>query len=462
MRALRSRFDRAAAAAASLSSRRFGLLVASSLVATSAVIAAAMTGTNGLGPLAGLIDRSLAADRTSAPSTPAAPERATAPSGPAGPAEPAPAPSPPAPLRAPEAIPASEPEAPAPPPESPLPEAGPIQHVFVISLSSPGYEAAFGSTPQMPYLASTLRPKGVLLSGYSLLGEAALANSIAAVSGQPPNPDTSADCPTYTEFPSSAKANASGVVAGNGCVYPVETLTLADQLGSARLSWRAYIGGMADETGKPANCAHPEPDTAEAPAPGAYSSRLNPFVHFHSLLDLGDCASNDVPLTGLDKDLRKVTTTPSYSYISPDPCAAGIAGQCEPGATEGAAAADAFLAELTPKILASPAYKQDGLLIVTFGGVTPVSAQPATSAEPASAAPAESTPTAPEATSELKVGTLLISRFVTPGSTDAAAYNPYSLLRSTEDLFGLSHLARASGAKVKSFAPAPLGESGGD
>jgi hypothetical protein len=51
----------------------------------------------------------------------------------------------------------------------------------------------------------------------------------------------------------------------------------------------------------------------------------------------------------------------------------------------------------------------------------------------------------------LKAGTLLVSQFVSPGSTDAVAYDPYSMLRSTEDLFGLSPLANAGGKKVHSF-----------
>ena len=56
---------RAMAAAATLTGKRFGLLVASSLVATSAIVAAAMTSSHGSGPLAALLGRSLAADRTS-------------------------------------------------------------------------------------------------------------------------------------------------------------------------------------------------------------------------------------------------------------------------------------------------------------------------------------------------------------------------------------------------------------
>jgi hypothetical protein len=329
-------------------------------------------------------------------------------------------------------------------PPTPTPEAGRIKRVFVISLASSGYEAAFGAAPQMPYLATTLRPQGELLSGYSLLGSAGLPNEIAAIGGQPPNPSTQANCSTYSEFPPNTAPNGKGVIAGSGCVYPVETLTLADQLTSARFRWRAYMEGMADETGAPHNCVRPDSGATDQPAPGGYAARQNPFVYFHSLLDLGDCAINDVALTELGKDLSKVTSTPNFSFIAPNLCDAGVAGQCLAGAPEGAASADAFLSQWVPKILASPAYKQDGLLIVTFDEANPTD------------------PTATPTTTPPQVGALLLSRYVTRGSTDATPYNPYSLLRSIEDLFGLSHLAMADGAKVKSFAPALLGEDGGD
>jgi len=441
MKTLTSLYQRTLAAASTLTGKRFSLLVASSLVATTGIVAAAMTSSSDSGPLAALLGRSLAANTTPVASSPAPePEPSGGLGGGSGPS-PAPAASSsaplssPAPLAAPEAAPAAEPEEPAPAaPEAPAPEAGRIKHVFVVSLASSGYDAAFGSAPQMPYLATTLRPQGTLLSGYSLLDPAALPNSIAAISGQPPTAASKADCPDYEK-----------------CVYPAETLTLADQLGLAQFSWGAYLESMVNpETGAPDNCVYPQPDAPEATATGGYAARLNPFVYFHSLLDLGDCASDDVPFTELEKDLKKVETTPNYSYIAPNLCNAGISGQCPAGAPDGAAAADAFLATLVPKILASPAYKQDGLLVVTFGQVNSGPLDPATGAP------------APAAAEALKVGTLLVSQFVSPGSTDAVAYDPYSLLRSTEDLFGLSAYGKAAGAKVKSFAPALLGENGGD
>ncbi|HWW67100.1 MAG TPA: alkaline phosphatase family protein [Solirubrobacterales bacterium] len=458
MNALTRPFHRAIAAAATLTGKRFSLLVASSLVATSAIVASAMTNPADNGPLAALLGRSLASDNSPAATSPAAGPSQSPPAGPAGrSAQPAgnsattaggPLASP-APSSAPAASrPASHPATPSTPtvPSTPTPEAGRIKHVFVISLASPGYEAAFGAAPQMPYLATTLRPQSELLSGYSLLGSTGLPNEIAAIGGQPPNPSTQANCSTYAEFPLNTAPNRKGVVAGSGCVYPVETLTLADQLTSARLHWRAYMDGMVDETGAPHNCVHPNSGAADQPAPGVYAARQNPFVYFHSLLDLGDCAINDVPLTELGNDLSKIASTPNFSFIAPNLCDAGVAGQCPAGAPEGAASADAFLSQWVPKILASPAYKQDGLLIVTFDEANP----------PDPTATATPTPTPPQ------VGALLLSRYVTRGSTDATPYDPYSLLRSTEDLFGLSHLAMANGAKVKSFAPALLGEDGGD
>jgi hypothetical protein len=442
---------RATAAATTLTGKRFGLLVASSVVATSAIVAGALTGTGESGALAALLGRSLTSDQAPAPAAPApspwspfaagsAPRQGGSAAAGASPEPPAPVPTGP--------IAEPSPKDPAATPSAPTPEAGRIKHVFVISLASPGYEAAFGTTSQMPYLSGTLRPQGKLLSGYSLLDDAGLANSIAAVSGQPPNPATQANCSTYAEFPPGSKLDSKGVVSGSGCMYPVEALTIADQLTSARLSWHAYIDGMADESGRPHSCVHPEPGAGDQPALGAYAARQNPFVYFHSLLDLGDCASDDLPLAELSKDLRTVSSTRSYSFIAPSLCDGGIAGQCPEGAPGGAAAADAFLSQWVPKILASPAYEQDGLLVVDFNEIDA----------------AETATTAPSATtaSDRQVGALLLSRFTTPGAADAVPYNPYSLLRSVEDLFGLSHLGKANGIKVKSFAPALLGETSGD
>jgi hypothetical protein len=431
-----AQFQKATAAAASLTGKRFGLLVASSLVATSAIVAAALTSPSGVSPLAALVGQSLAADNTPAESAPAvestAPATGPAPSaGSAGKSAgsagseapplpaPAPAPEPSGPTAAPEK--STAPTAPS----EPAPEAGLIKHVFVVSLTSPGYEAAFGTTSQMPYLNTELRPQGELLSGYSLLDGDSLPNGIAAVSGQRPDAQTKLDCPKFDE-----------------CVLPVETATVADQLTVARFTWKAYLEGMTDPaTGKPGSCVYPGAAEPYPPAAGGYTATRNPFVFFHSLLDLGDCAANDLPLTALDAALHKPDSTPGVSYVTPGLCNSGSTAECPEGQVGGPAAADAFLAAWVPKILTSPTYKKDGLLIVTFDQLDPT----------VEAAGSASAP---------RVGALLLSRVLSPGATDPKPYNPYSLLRSTEDLFGLPHLGEADGKKVKPFASTALLEEG--
>lgn len=418
------------AAAATVTGKKFGVLVATSLIATSGIVASALTGSGGVGPLtaaamAGLFDGQPAAVTIAQAPEPAPEEAFTPEASPEPAASPEAASSEPlpesAPEAAPETLPRSEPEAPAPTPEPEAPEAGPIKHVFLISLAGPGYEAAFGTGSQMPYLSGTLRQQGVLLTNYSLLDASSLANGFATIGGQAPTAAAKADCPEYEK-----------------CLFPVETLSLADQLTTGRYTWHAYLEGMADPEGKPANCVHPEPDATEAPAPGGYSATANPFVYFHSLLDLGDCSANDVPLTELPKDLKKADNTANFNYIAPTGCNAGFRGQCPEGTADGPAAADAWLEKTAAEVLASPAYKKDGLLIVSFGALDPAAA------EAAAAAGAD----------PLKVGALIASPLLTPGGTDGAAYTPYSLLRSIDELFGLAPLGEAEGKKVHSFASA--------
>ena len=98
----------------------------------------------------------------------------------------------------------------------------------------------------------------------------------------------------------------------------------------------------------------------------------------------------------------------------------------------GPAQADKFLSDWVPKILASPAYQQDGLLIITFGEATPgVNGAP--------------------------VGTLLLSKFLTPGSTNGGSFNPYSIFRTVEDLFGLQRIGAGARTGTTSFASDLLG-----
>ncbi|HKG03969.1 MAG TPA: alkaline phosphatase family protein [Conexibacter sp.] len=332
------------------------------------------------------------------------------------------------------------------------PEPTKIRHVFLIVLAGHGFDATFGGGSPANYLNTTLRPKGTLLTGYSSLGRAGLADELAMIGGQPPNADTRADCPTYREIPPTSAPSRTGEITADGCVYPNTVTTLADQLSASRREWRAYVEdldrGPAPTPGvaPKATCRHPASNAADdtlTARPGdGYATRRNPFVYFHSLLDLGDCDANDGSLAELENDLRSEKDTPSLAYIAPNLCNDGTESPCIDGTPGGLAAADAFLATWVPKILASPAYRADGLLIVAFAGdVTPP-------ADPAAPPPTDA---------PVRNGALLVSKYAQAGGTAGTAYDPYALLRSLEDLFALRPLARA--AQAGSFAPTVLGKA---
>ncbi len=327
---------------------------------------------------------------------------------------------------------------------SPEVEAKPtkIEHVFTISLAGHGFDAAFGPQSAAPYLSKELVPKGVLLSEYHSLGTADLPDHLAAIGGQPPNADTQAGCTTYKEI-GAATPTKTGEIAGPGCVYPNTVTTIGDQLSSSRREWRGYVEDLEKGPDGRQTCRRPASDavddTGKARPGDGYATRRNPFVYFHSLLDLGDCDALNGPLQRLETDLAAVKTTPNYAYIAPNLCNNGAEAPCVDGSPGGLAAADAFLAQWVPKILASPAYKEGGLLIVTFAGGPP------------------GLPPVAGTEGGVRNGALLLSRFADAGTTVAAPYDPYSLLRSTQDLFALKPLARSNTAS--SFADTVLAKA---
>jgi hypothetical protein len=305
-----------------------------------------------------------------------------------------------------------------------------VGHVFVVALSTTSFEAAFGQQSVAHYLNDKLRPRGTFLGGYETLARAELPDYLAMVSGQAPNTDTLSDCLTYAEFPAKVKPSADGLVPGAGCVYPNTITTVADQVTAAGHTWKAYVEDMDR------SCVHPNSDALDdAPLPGAgpeYATRHNPFIYFHSLLDLGGCDNGDVSLDKLKADLRLRSKTPTFSYLAPRACDDAAIASCSDGSPAGLAGEDAFLHQWVPAILGSAAYKHDGVLIVTFAltGAT---------------SPGGPVPT----------GALVLSRFAKAGKTVSAIYNPYSVLRSVENLLGYTPLGHAQSARSFDSAVVP-------
>ncbi len=205
---------------------------------------------------------------------------------------------------------------------------------------------------------------------------------------------------------------------------------------------------------------------------------------------------DDVGVQQLAKDLKKTSTTPNFSYIAPDQCDDGSDVPCKPHAADGLVAAEKFLKTVVPEIEKSPAYKADGLLVITFdeapqtgagadtssccgqpnkypnlpkGGVPSTGTTGNTGATGATGSTGDTGTTGPTGTSGAtgatgstgstgstgpsassspigggQVGLLLISKYITPDQPfEDGEYNHFGLLGSIEQLFGLKLLGYA-------------------
>jgi phosphatidylinositol-3-phosphatase len=380
-----------------------------------------------------------------------------------------------------------------------------IKHVFVIVLENKTFSDTFGTSTQDPYLQKTLVPMGALLTQYYGTGHVSLDNYISMISGQAPTPDTTNDClpglsgtvGNYNNVAQTGTAADGQVIANSGCIYAKDIPTLPGQLTEAGLTWKGYMGDMGNDPAREsATCGHPvlgvgtdmtneaEAPSASVPLGDAYATRHDPFMYFHSIIDSPTCNDLVVNLNNLPTDLAKEKTTPNYVFITPNLCDDGHDGSgtgapgttCANGGPGGLTSADAFLQKWVPMIMDSPAYRKDGLIVITFDEsnlADAVSVNPATGQETvditapgdtccgqlpgpnlAGVRPGSVTlVNTPQLVEKLtfdgyggdQVGALLLSPFVQPGAESDTAYNHYALLRSLEDIFKLKkHIGYAA------------------
>lgn len=335
-----------------------------------------------------------------------------------------------------------------------------IRHVFLIVLANKSYEKTFVADSSAPYLSKTLPAQGALLESYYAIGHWSLDNYLALVSGQAPNIATQSDCLDVTDFRLDQPGlDPNGQALGKGCVYPKTVKTLPDQLEKAGLTWKGYMQDLdADPLrDQPVTCTvgriGQRDLTGIASATDQYASTHDPFVYFHTILDdPARCKAHVVNLDELRTDLRSIATTPNYAFITPNSCNDGNQPLCfgrDPG---GLPKIDAFLEAWVPVITHSPAFRKDGLLIITFDasdGTTPPMDYAACCGEK----PLSSSPIPPgfRGPGGGKVGAVLLSPFIRPGTVSSVPYNHYSLLRTVEEIFGLGYLGYAGAPHLRSF-----------
>jgi hypothetical protein len=305
---------------------------------------------------------------------------------------------------------------------------GKIKHVWLIILENKSYDASFTGLNNNTYLWKTLPSQGNLLKNYYGTGHFSLDNYLSMTSGQATMTDDQDDCPDYNSITGSIDysgnlninsnygqlASAAGPNAApgqNGCVYPSSVPTMFNQFDRAGVSWKGYAQDLNNpDPAPPAHSAGTQYCGAPYASPGATGSTTQPnpgsanstdqyvpkhfpFPWFQSILQSGDCNPQHIAnlfssTDGLYRDLQHERTTPAFSWITPNNCSDGHDAVCHgnnlsggfadpntPNAptnfTGGLYAADLFLEHVIPEIEASPAYKDGGLIDVTFDEAFP-------------------------------------------------------------------------------------------
>ena len=212
-------------------------------------------------------------------------------------------------------------------------------------------------------------------------------------------------------------------------------------------TWRTWASRSRSRRGRPPRPTHRRPASARTrcgrsdqdvrkadPSTGyagsGYAARHNPFAYFHSLLDLGSCTRRTFRSTvSMARWRAGRRTSPSSRRTS-------ATRASPPSATR------------TSRIRARPrptSSSRSGSRR-SWPPRLPAGRRPdhhLRRGDPRRQRSARRDPAALEVPD--------------PGSTNAGAFNPYSIFRTVEDLFGLQHLAAATRTGTTSFASDLLG-----
>ncbi|MEK6206532.1 MAG: alkaline phosphatase family protein [Chloroflexota bacterium] len=268
-----------------------------------------------------------------------------------------------APLTTPSASPPADPSPPDPGQEIRITAASPAPaapHVFVIVMENTSLATALRA-PSISSLAARYQ----LVTNYRAVSSPSLPNYLALTSG------------------------STWGITDNG-YHALPAGGLGGQLTAAGVSWRAYMEGLTS-----AGCMR---------SPYPYALKHNPFAYYG-----GSCPENVVALDRLDADL--VRDTPSFVWITP--------GLCHDGHDCALSVAGAWLDDLIGRIVASPAWRDDGVLFIVWD----------------------------EGDARSNVVPLIVASPALESRRVEGAYDHYSLLAAIEDLFGLPRLGAARDAR---------------
>ena len=194
------------------------------------------------------------------------------------------------------------------------------------------------------------------------------------------------------------------------------TSHIADQLELAGLSWKAYEEGMGEPCGLTSH--------------GRYAAKHDPFVYYQDINGWDGkavhrtqrCIDHVVDYSQLDKDIA-AHQVPRYAFITPN-----LDDDMHDGSI---ARGDAWLAREIPKIMATDAYKHNGVIFLLWdeGGGT--------------LSPGDDPPF------------IVISPLIKSGTTSHVAYDTSSYLKTVQNILGVEQIS-CTGDRQTSLAMSDL------
>lgn len=200
-----------------------------------------------------------------------------------------------------------------------------IAHIFVIMEENQPGNVIIGNSANAPYINSLINQYSVATNYFSVT-HPSLPNYLAITSG-------STDGITYDCNPPAA-----------GCMLNVPNI--ADRIESSGRTWKEYAESM--------------PSACYMYNYGDYATKHNPFVYYSDIADnKARCDNHVVPFTQLSTDLKSLSTTPDFAFITPNLCNDMHNCSVEVG--------DYWLSKYVPMILNSKAFtSQPSLLFITW------------------------------------------------------------------------------------------------
>jgi phosphatidylinositol-3-phosphatase len=311
-------------------------------------------------------------------------------------------------------------------------------HIFVIIEENKAAEQIIGS-PNAPNINQLAKTYGLASNFYGAVHPSE-ANYIAMLGGSTfgIHDDDAFYCQAgrFDEFCAHSKQP-------NYANHTIDSKSLMDQLQAKNLTWKGYF----EDIPKPGSKAVVAPNFVRA----LYAVKHNGFMNFKSVQSDRNLAQKVVGLPQLTADLKN-GTAPNYSHIVPNQCHEmhGLAECFDLNAL--IKTGDAMVGQLVSQITQSSLWSsaQNNAIIITFDE---------DNNPPDKTAPQGCCGFDPKSAANFgggHIATVVITNHGPRGMVDATPYNHYSLLRTTEEAFGISEYLNDAGntaAGIKSMTP---------